>query len=124
MTGKTHTMMGDEFRDGGINENDGSAKVSGIIPQSLVDIFSTIQARKHALPPSATNTCHWRVFVSYLEVYNEQIFDLIGPAAGRQPLSVREDAAKGVVVVSGLSEVPVQNANQVLELLRYVQTYF
>lgn len=52
-------------------------------------------------------------------MYNEQLFDLIGPsAAQRQPLAIREDSAKGVVVVSGLAEVEVQDTVQVLDLLR------
>ena len=52
-------------------------------------------------------------------VYNEQIYDLIGPnAAERQPLAVREDAKQGKVQVSGLSEVEVQGTAQVLDLLR------
>lgn len=109
--GKTHTMMGTERS--GDNCDSNPDKVTGIIPQSLVDIFATIEQRRRDRMDRAAE---WRVSVSYLEVYNEQIFDLIGP--GRQPLSVREDSTKGVVQVAGLSEVHVQATSEVLDLLR------
>lgn len=113
--GKTHTMMGSERHGDALGQGDATA-VSGIIPHSLVDLFGDIRARRAS---SANNKGEWRVCVSYLEVYNEQIYDLIGPAAPqRQPLAIREDSAKGVVVVSGLPEVEVQDTAQVLDLLR------
>ena len=112
--GKTHTMMGSE-RNGDAATLDSAVPVTGVIPQALVDIFDTIKLRQRTAPPTSL----WKVFVSYMEVYNEQIYDLIGSNAGRgQPLALREDPSKGVVVAAGLSELPVHNTDQVLDLLR------
>lgn len=113
---QTHTMMGSERHGETLGQGDAAA-VTGIIPQALVDIFEGIRHRRRE--PNADGNAAWRVCVSYMEVYNENIYDLIGPAAPqRQPLAIREDSAKGVVVVSGLPEVEVQGTAQVLDLLR------
>jgi hypothetical protein len=49
-----------------------------------------------------------------LEIYNEQISDLLEPSSAN--LQMREDANKGVYV-EGLLEVEVQNVQDVLHLL-------
>ena len=104
--GKTHTMMGSE-RDGVLVSSESSEEmedlqsqdlmlsVDGIIPQALADIFQSIQNRqaeeKNLRLQSAT-TFEWEVLISYLEVYNEQIRDLLKPSD--TPLALREDTGK------------------------------
>lgn len=55
---------------------------------------------------------------SFLEIYNEQISDLLEPASTNLPM--REDMNKGVYV-EGLLEVEVQNVQDVLHLLLLVR---
>ncbi len=67
-------MMGSERHGEALGQGEAAA-VSGIIPQALVDIFGGIRQRRAAeagCPPEAPQS-HWRVCVSYLEVYNEQV---------------------------------------------------
>ncbi len=65
-TGKTYTMEG--LKDyGGSWEKDPDA---GIIPRSLVDIF---EARKK----QGFDRDNFQIKVSFLELYNEEIFDLL-----------------------------------------------
>jgi hypothetical protein len=78
--GKTHTMIG----------NDGAP---GVMVQALRDLFERM--RGTALDSS------YKVALTYLEIYNEQVKDLLAPA-GKKPLEIREDA-RGCQVV-GLSE--------------------
>jgi kinesin family protein 15 len=54
---------------------------------------------------------------SFLEIYNEQISDLLEPSSTN--LQMREDAKKGVFV-EGLLEVEVQSVEDVLHLLLLV----
>lgn len=54
--------------------------------------------------------------VSYLEVYNETIRDLLSPSAG-QSLDVREDDTNTRVVVAGLSEHAPRDVNDVMRML-------
>lgn len=63
--GKTHTMMGSE-RSGDSSDQD-VGHVSGIIPQSLVDIFDSVRARRQAAQAQQSRE-DWRVFASFLEV--------------------------------------------------------
>ncbi|KAJ0408520.1 hypothetical protein P43SY_006450 [Pythium insidiosum] len=104
--GKTHTMMGSE-RDGlgELDEmiDDEDVNVDGIIPHALADIFALIRHRKEEetmLNLSQGTTYEWKVLVSYLEVYNEQIRDLLQPSS--RSLALREDPARGIVHVAGL----------------------
>lgn len=55
---------------------------------------------------------------SFLELYNEQISDLLEPSSTN--LQMREDLNKGVYV-EGLLEVEVQNVQDVLHLLLLVR---
>ncbi len=68
-TGKTYTMEGlrEDVRTSGRWEEDPDA---GIIPRSLIEIFET--KKKRGLDD---NSC--QIKVSFLELYNEEIFDLL-----------------------------------------------
>ncbi|NXS95797.1 KI18B protein, partial [Jacana jacana] len=90
--GKTYTMLGSE-------------KNPGIMYLTMVELYKRIEARKEE------KSCE--VLVSYQEVYNEQIHDLLEP---KGPLAIREDPEKGVVV-QGLSFHQPTSAEQLLQML-------
>jgi kinesin family protein 15 len=54
---------------------------------------------------------------SYLEIYNEQILDLLNPSS-KQPLSIREDVRKGVYVENLIEEQAVSYSSIVSILQR------
>ncbi|KAH8052961.1 hypothetical protein JL721_10781 [Aureococcus anophagefferens] len=87
-SGKTHTMG--EPLDA-LSTSPGDAG-EGVIGRALGEVF----ARRAASPEATT------VHLSYLEVYNECVYDLLATHDDREPLGVREDG--GAVVVPGLSE--------------------
>ncbi|XP_072932004.1 kinesin-like protein KIF19 [Epargyreus clarus] len=86
--GKTHTM-------------------TGLMSRALNHLFTSIAASDR--PES------YEVKMSYLEVYNENIRDLLNPGAG--PLELRDEGGNGAPVVAGLSEVRAADAAHVTELL-------
>ncbi|KAM9250266.1 kinesin-like protein KIF18B [Cariama cristata] len=90
--GKTYTMLGSE-------------ESPGIMYLTMVELYKKIEASKEE------KSCE--VLVSYQEVYNEQIHDLLEP---KGPLAIREDPEKGVVV-QGLSFHQPASAEQLLEML-------
>ena len=53
---------------------------------------------------------------SFLEIYQENIFDLLGKDAGKTKLALKEDTDSGVYV-KGLSAYTVQNASELQGLL-------
>lgn len=85
-SGKTHTMHGDQ-------------KSPGIIPLAVKDVFSIIQE---------TPGREFLLRVSYLEIYNEVINDLLDPAG--QNLRIREDA-QGTYVEAIKEEVVLSPAH-------------
>eukprot|EP00743_Colponemidia_sp_Colp-15_P009768 GILK01010694.1.p1 GENE.GILK01010694.1~~GILK01010694.1.p1 ORF type:complete len:610 (-),score=148.16 GILK01010694.1:140-1969(-) len=91
-SGKTFTMHGD-------------SEHPGVIPQAIEDIFAIIEE---------TPTREYLLRVSYLEIYNECINDLLSPTSTN--LRIQEDPVRGVIVV-GLKEEVATSAQQVYSLL-------
>lgn len=59
------------------------------------------------------------VRVSYLELYNEELFDLLSPIEDSSKIRLYEDnVKKGSVIVHGLEEVIVHNKNEVYKILQ------
>nr|XP_006816577.1 PREDICTED: kinesin-like protein KIF18A-like [Saccoglossus kowalevskii] len=92
--GKTFTMLG-------------SPESPGVMFNTMVELYKRIDSIKEE------KTCN--IAISYLEVYNENIRDLLNPG---MPLAVREDSTKGVVV-SGLSLHQPSSAEDLLHMLEY-----
>lgn len=88
--GKTHTMQG----------KDSPPELRGVIPHSFDHIFDTIKA-----DPSR----EYMVRASYLEIYNEDIRDLLGDDS-KKKLDLKE-AADGTVYVKELTEVVVSDVD-------------
>eukprot|EP00741_Cyanophora_paradoxa_P008271 tig00001284_g8001.t1 len=96
-SGKTFTMIG--------NEQFGQ----GVMVSTLSDLFQKIEERKL--------DDEYNVRIAYLEIYNEQIRDLLDPqGALKHPLELREDQ-KGDTVVSGLHYHTLNSAEKVFEML-------
>uniref|UniRef100_A0A8C9R722 Kinesin-like protein KIF19 n=1 Tax=Scleropages formosus TaxID=113540 RepID=A0A8C9R722_SCLFO len=92
-TGKTYTMLGIDSEP-------------GIYIRTLNDLFKAIE--------EASEDMDCSVYMSYLEIYNEMIRDLLNPASGY--LDLREDA-KGEIRIAGITEVSTSNAKEIMQLL-------
>ena len=102
-TGKTFSMQG-------------TATSPGVIPLAITDIFSFIRETPHR---------EFLLRVSYLEIYNEKIHDLLKPSmeigigpGSPQPeeIKLREDPKRGVFA-SPLKEEIVQSPTQLLRVI-------
>uniref|UniRef100_K3X6A3 Kinesin-like protein n=1 Tax=Globisporangium ultimum (strain ATCC 200006 / CBS 805.95 / DAOM BR144) TaxID=431595 RepID=K3X6A3_GLOUD len=96
-SGKTHTMMG-------------SGDDHGIIPLMNLDIFERVGAAQRADP-----ALKFLVTVSFLEIYNEVIKDLLNPSD--KVLKIREHPDMGIYVEQ-LAELIVKDAHEVARLLQ------
>ncbi|KAG7309476.1 hypothetical protein JYU34_005444 [Plutella xylostella] len=106
-TGKTHTMVGEQTgdADGTTWQND---PLAGIIPRALSELFDELRL---------SNT-EYTVRVSYLELYNEELFDLLSPSEDNSKLRIYEDVTrKGSNIVNGLEEITVYNKNEVYKIM-------
>ncbi|KAF0711915.1 hypothetical protein As57867_004973, partial [Aphanomyces stellatus] len=97
-TGKTHTIQGNLKA----NHED-----SGIIPRSVNYIFEKLQATKS----------EYSVRVSFLQLYNEELKDLLGDNKKDKTLRLMEDVKRGGVYCQNLEEVTTLTASHVFELL-------
>lgn len=101
-TGKTFSMQG-------------TASSPGVIPLAITDIFSYIRE---------TPSREFLLRVSYLEIYNERIHDLlsmptatgVGGALQQDEIKLREDSKRGVYATP-LKEEIVQSPTQLLRVI-------
>ena len=101
-SGKSYTMMG-------------TPDHPGLIPRTCEDLFERIAAAQDETPNISYN-----VRVSYFEVYNEHVRDLLVPVVPHQPpyyLKIRESPTEGPYV-KDLTEVPVRSLHEILRYMR------
>ncbi|KAG5310628.1 KIF4 protein, partial [Acromyrmex insinuator] len=96
-SGKTHSM-GTNYT--GVEEK-------GIIPRAIYDIFEIIQSKED---------WSFKVAVSFMELYQEQLYDLLSDKQKSQSIvDIREDS-KNIKIV-GITEKPVEDARETLKCL-------
>ncbi|XP_030643052.1 kinesin-like protein KIF11 [Chanos chanos] len=106
-TGKTFTMEGERSPNEEFTwEED---PLAGIIPRTLHQIFEKLSA----------NGTEFSVKVSLLEIYNEELFDLLSPSPDvTERLQLFDDPRnKRGVIIKGLEEITVHNKNEVYQIL-------
>lgn len=104
--GKTHTMLGNSRAD-----SSAAGSGLGIIPSAVRDMFALI-GDKMDVSDESTIQEKFTVTLSYIEVYNEQVYDLLGGAG--KVLPVREDQTRDIVVVAGMTEQVVATYDEVM----------
>ncbi|KAI8906690.1 P-loop containing nucleoside triphosphate hydrolase protein [Gorgonomyces haynaldii] len=97
-SGKTYTM-------GSQNTMETSDEASGIIPRVIQDLFFRIEA---------DDKYDYRIKLCFLEVYQEQVRDLLSDT--NKEISIRE-TRDGIIVVSGADEHLVESYDSMMQLL-------
>ncbi|OVA18500.1 Kinesin [Macleaya cordata] len=97
-SGKTHTMRG-------------SASEPGVIPLAVRDLFRILQEDVDR---------EFLLRMSYMEIYNEEINDLLAPE--HRKLQVHESLERGIFV-AGLREEIVASPEQVLDLMEFGESH-
>lgn len=106
-TGKTHTMEGRRDSEMVTIEERRIAENAGIIPRAVKQVFDHLRSI----------TDEHSVRVSHLELYNEQLTDLLSPHDdGGDSLRMYEDPAKGTFV-QGLEDIVVTNEEEIFAVL-------
>ncbi|CAD7936773.1 unnamed protein product [Amoebophrya sp. A120] len=102
-SGKTFTMHGDQRRH-------------GIIPYAVLEMFQQMSEREqdqendamsNSLEEQSSET-EYLLTVSYLEIYNENVIDLLAPASTSAPPQIKlQDRTDGTLNIQGLTEVQI-----------------
>uniref|UniRef100_A0A669DHF0 Kinesin family member 4 n=1 Tax=Oreochromis niloticus TaxID=8128 RepID=A0A669DHF0_ORENI len=100
-SGKTFSMGGTYTT---AQENEPSV---GVIPRVIRCIFAEKEQR---------TDCEFCLAVSYLEIYNEEILDLLCSPKDKPAISIREDPKEGIKIV-GLTEKQVFSAPEMVSCL-------
>ncbi|EPE09790.1 kinesin-like protein [Ophiostoma piceae UAMH 11346] len=93
--GKTHTITG-------------TAQQPGIIFMTMQELFEKINER--------SDEKHTELTLSYLEIYNETIRDLLVPNGSKQGLMLREDTNQAVTV-AGLTSHHPRDVQEVMDMI-------
>ncbi|XP_068086199.1 kinesin-like protein Klp61F [Anabrus simplex] len=105
-TGKTFTMEGEKSNDPAMMWHEDP--LMGIIPRALSHLFDELRILQ----------AEYSVKVSFLELYNEELLDLLSPVDDSNRIKLYEDATKkGAVIVHGLQELTVRSKNEVYEIM-------
>ena len=104
-SGKTYTMGTSTYSQGYLSDN------IGIIPRAAEQIFEIIDERKLADPKT-----HYKISIQYLEIYGDDIRDLLDKNKTTSKVTVRE-APSGDVFVVGATEEVVGSSSQLLDCL-------
>ncbi|XP_036402013.1 kinesin-like protein KIF22 [Megalops cyprinoides] len=86
--GKTHTMLG-------------SQEQPGVIPRAVKEVFHLVRAQE-----KDADDWDYTIGMSYLEIYNEKVLDLLSP--NTQDLPIREDKDRNILI-PGLTHMPLSS---------------
>ncbi|KAI8349230.1 P-loop containing nucleoside triphosphate hydrolase protein [Choanephora cucurbitarum] len=103
-SGKTYSMG-----TAGHSNSDTNSPDSGIVPRFAGNLFEWIEQHRDEMKTH-------QVKVSFLELYNEDMIDLLDPKGTNSMISIREDA-NGNISWSGIHEEPVQSSVDLLNCL-------
>ncbi|KAH6927203.1 hypothetical protein HPB50_000835 [Hyalomma asiaticum] len=83
--------------------------LAGIIPRTLQQLFEELQSQD----------LEFTIKVSFLELYNEELFDLLSAHEDTSRLKIYEDSSrKGSVIIQGLEEITVHSREEVFFILQ------
>ncbi|XP_076237452.1 kinesin-like protein Klp61F [Calliopsis andreniformis] len=105
-TGKTFTMEGINNASSLHWQSDSTA---GLIPRFLNHLFDELQL---------SESSRYRINVNFLELYNEELFDLLSSNDDTSKIRLYEDTSrKGAVIINGLEEVTIHNQDEIQMVL-------
>jgi kinesin family protein 4/21/27 len=113
-SGKTYTMTGVDLDANPTDPQNGM----GIIPRAVANIFTRAQQLRN----ERAGTWKYEIKGSFIELYNEDLNDLLADDASgaRREVQIREDK-DGHIIWGGLREVTVKSASEVMRYVRSSQ---
>ncbi|XP_074605542.1 kinesin-like protein KLP2 [Brevipalpus obovatus] len=101
-SGKTYTMEGEQLDSIDWQTN----KAAGLIPRSFNQLFKNLTGKDHVIK------------VSFVELYNEEVYDLLFPSEEELPKLRIQESKRGSLVVNNLVELVVKSESEIYEILK------
>lgn len=114
-SGKSYTMFGVENDSAKYKLSSKQNNQAGVIPRAVKDIFAGIA--KFSPDSDMEKNTQAKLFCSFVQVYNEHIYDLLRDERMENPLEIVEDRKNGMYV-NGISEYAVHTVADCMHLLR------
>ncbi|KCV72817.1 hypothetical protein H696_00395 [Fonticula alba] len=107
-SGKSYSMMGTDSEP-------------GIVPRICEALFAIMSGTSSlpflpAVDPASTETVNYKIEVSYIEIYNENVKDLLNPTQAGHNLKVREHPSLGPYV-QGLTKFVVSSPEEFYRIM-------
>lgn len=107
-TGKTYTMEGERIESPNASHLDENEQ--GLIPRALCHFFEKLEKKVGT---------EFSVRCSFIEIYNEDIFDLLSAVNDHNKLRLFDDQAKkGSVIIQNVEEVPIRSRADIYGILK------
>ncbi|KAG0204908.1 hypothetical protein BGX28_003287 [Mortierella sp. GBA30] len=110
-SGKTYTMG-----TAAPSSEDRGSPSEGIIPRAMNQLFQEAKRPPPVYPGYRMPPLKTTFRVSFVEIYNEDLIDLLAKGDYRPPVTIREDA-KGNIYWTGVQEIVVTSVEEVIHLL-------
>jgi hypothetical protein len=108
-SGKTHSMYGPpNYVSNQLRETE----MLGVIPRAINHIFESSKNPK---------IIQFQVHCSFVQIYNENLFDMLRDSSMNTPLTIREDPVSKEIYVQGISEYNVKSVTDTLQLLKVAE---
>ena len=101
-SGKTHTMLGEQGQ---------TSELRGVIPRAVAKIVEASEKNKQ-------KGWTYEMHASYVEIYNEQVRDLLNAGSGHSDKHAIVHTPKGITEVSGVRREPVLSVEAAANLVR------
>lgn len=87
----------------------GSEEDPGVIPMAIQDVFSFVESNK---------SIKFLLRLSYLEIYNENIIDLLAPGGhSDEKIRIMEDTKRATTIIRGVKEEIILSADHAFGLI-------
>ena len=112
-SGKTYSMYGPPGTEttSNVRTLPFDSESIGVIPRAINEVFALSE------DPAVLQV---NIYCSFVQIYNEQLFDMLRDASMITPLTIREDSS-GEIYVQGLSEYNVKTVADTMQLLRIAE---
>ena len=84
----------------------------GLLPRAIEEVFSMLETEREK-----SSDYSFKVSISFLELYNEDLVDLLCPKENKAQMSIRENS--GRIVWLGITELPVESPEEVYRYLYF-----
>ncbi|KAI1720900.1 kinesin motor domain-containing protein [Ditylenchus destructor] len=111
-SGKTYTM-GTSFESTYVMDH-----TIGIIPRAASHLFCEMKQRERDAQGKGQMKPTFDVLAQFIELYNEEIIDLLAEERKPNSIKIHEDTINGEIYLKGVTQVQVYTAQEIMDVLK------